>query len=227
VSDQGFIGVERWITDRLIPADDALRDAVERTEANRLPAIQVDPTMGKLLNLLARMIGAQRILEIGTLAGYSTIWLARALPADGKLITLEYDPKHARVAEQNIAEAGFGDLVDLRVGPALDELPRILEAGEGPFDLVFIDADKANQDRYLAFALDLTRVGSVIIGDNIVRGGRTLTDPDNPGSQGMERFMQILQSDPRIDATVIQTVGSKSWDGFALGLVVEPQSGSD
>jgi predicted O-methyltransferase YrrM len=222
VADQRFKDVERWITDHLIPTDDALREAVERSDAGGLPSIQVDPTMGKFLNLVARMIGAQRILEVGTLAGYSTIWLARALPADGKLITLEYDPKHAEVAEQNIVGAGLGDLVDLRVGPALDELPRIADAGEGPFDLVFIDADKANQDKYLAWALDLTRIGSVIIGDNLVRGGRTIEDPNDAGSQGMQRFIELMETDPRIDGTVIQTVGSKGWDGFALGLVVEP-----
>jgi predicted O-methyltransferase YrrM len=222
VEDQRFNDVERWIVDHVIPEDDALRQAVERADASGLPPIQVDPTMGKLLNLLARLVGAQRILEVGTLAGYSTIWMARALPADGKLITLEFDPKHAEVAGKNIAAAGLDERVDLRVGPALDELPRIAEAGEGPFDLVFIDADKANQDRYLAWALDLTRVGSVIVGDNIIRGGRTLDDEADQASQGMQRFMELLQSDPRIDATVIQTVGSKSWDGFALGIVTEP-----
>jgi predicted O-methyltransferase YrrM len=161
VDDQRFDDVEHWIVDHLIHADDALRGAVERSDADGLPLIQVDPPMGKLLNLLARMIGAQRILEIGTLAGYSSIWLARALPADGKLITLEFDPKHAAVAEENIAAAGLDERVDLRVGPALEALPRIAAAGEGPFDLVFIDADKWNQDNYLAWALDLTRLGSV------------------------------------------------------------------
>jgi predicted O-methyltransferase YrrM len=220
VSDQPYVDVENWITSHLIPTDDALAETLERTESSDIPQIQVDPTMGKLLNLIARMVGAQRILEIGTLAGYSTIWLARALPANGKLITLEFDPQHAKVAQANIATAGLTDLVDLRVGAALDELPRILDAGEGPFDLVFIDADKSNQDKYLAWALDLTHVGSVIIGDNIVRGGRTLTDPDDAGSQGMQRFMELMAADPRIDGTAIQTVGSKSWDGFALGLVV-------
>ena len=220
MSDQHYVDVENWITGHLIPTDDALAETLERTESSDIPQIQVDPTMGKLLNLIARMVGAQRILEIGTLAGYSTIWLARALPADGKLITLEFDPQHAKVAEENIATAGLSDVVDLRVGAALDELPRIMDANEGPFDLVFIDADKSNQDRYLAWALNLTRVGSVIIGDNIVRGGRTLTDPDDAGSQGMQRFMELMAADPRIDGTAIQTVGSKSWDGFALGLVV-------
>ena len=221
MSDPRWNDVEDWIRERIIPDDDALTEAVARADAGGLPSIQVDPTMGKFLNLLARMTGAQRILEIGTLAGYSTIWLARALPADGRLITLEYDPQHAKVAEENIAAAGYGDLVDLRVGAALDELPRIAEAGEGPFDLVFIDADKDNQHNYLAWALDLTRVGSVIVGDNIVRGGRTLEDPENPSSQGMLRFMDLMAADPRVDATVLQTVGSKGWDGFALGLVVE------
>jgi predicted O-methyltransferase YrrM len=221
VSDPRWNDVEDWIRGRVIPDDDALTEAVERSDAGGLPSIQVDPTMGKFLNLVARMVGAQRILEIGTLAGYSTIWLARALPADGKLITLEFDPKHAEVAKENVAAAGLGDLVDQRVGPALEELPRIAEAGEGPFDLVFIDADKSNQGNYLAWALDLTRVGSVIIGDNIVRGGRTVEEPDDEGSQGMQRFMDLMAADPRVDATVLQTVGSKGWDGFALGLVVE------
>jgi predicted O-methyltransferase YrrM len=221
VSDSRWNDVERWICDRLIPSDDALREAVERSDAAGVPSIQVDPTMGKLLHLLALMLRAERILEIGTLAGYSTIWLARALPEDGKLITLEYDPKHAAVAQENITAAGLRDLVDLRVGPALDELPRISEAGEGPFDLVFIDADKSNQDKYLAWALDLTREGSVIVGDNVVRAGRTLEQPDTAESRGISRFMDLLAADPRIDATALQTVGSKDWDGFALGVVVE------
>jgi predicted O-methyltransferase YrrM len=221
VSDPGWGEVADWIRGHAVPEDDALREAVERAEAAAIPAIQVDPAMGKFLHLLVRMICAQRILEIGTLAGYSTIWMARGLPDDGKLITLEFDPKHAQVAEENIAAAGLTDRVDLRVGAALDELPRIAEAGEGPFDLVFIDADKSNQDAYLAWALDLTRAGSVIVGDNVVRGGRTLSEPEDAGSQGMQRFMTILQTDPRIDATVIQTVGDKSWDGFAIGIVTD------
>ena len=221
MSDPRWADVHSWIVGHTVPEDEALREAVERADAAGVPPIQVDPPMGKFLNLLVRMTGAQRILEIGTLAGYSTIWMARGLPADGKLITLEYDPMHAEVAEKNIAAAGLDGLVDVRVGAALDELPRISEAGEGPFDLVFIDADKSSYDKYLAWALDLTRVGSVIVGDNIVRGGRTLEQPEDEGSQGMERFMEILASDPRIDATVIQTVGAKSWDGFAIGIVVE------
>jgi predicted O-methyltransferase YrrM len=195
--------MERWICERVIPRDEALDAAVQRSDAGGLPLVQVDPAMGKLLSLIARMVGAQRILEIGTLGGYSTIWLARALPSDGKLITLEFKPEHARVAEENVAAAGLSELVDQRVGPALEELPRIAEAGEGPFDLVFIDADKKNQDRYLAWALDLTRVGSVIIGDNVVREGRTIDPAPDEGSEAMRRFMDLLAADPRIDATAL------------------------
>jgi predicted O-methyltransferase YrrM len=222
MSDPRWSEVERWISERIVPVDDALQGAIERSEAGGLPAIQVEPTTGKLLNLIARMIEARRILEIGTLGGFSTIWLARALPEDGRLITLEANAHYAEVAQRNIAGAGLAERVDLRVGPALDELPRIESAGEGPFDLVFIDADKQNQDKYLSWALELTRVGSVIVGDNVVRGGRVIDpDPDDDGSRGITRFMDLLATDPRIDATAIQTVGSKGYDGFAIGLVVE------
>lgn len=222
MNDARWSDVERWICDRTGCEDDVLRSAVTRSIAEQLPAIQVEPTTGKLMNLIARMIGARRILEVGTLGGYSTIWLARALGEDGKLITLEFDPHHAEVAEKNIAEAGLDRIVDLRVGPALDELPRIVAANEGPFDLVFIDADKANQDKYLAFALDLTRVGSVIIGDNVVRDGRVLDEnTDDASIQGIRRFMDLIAAEPRLDATALQTVGSKGYDGFAVALVVE------
>jgi predicted O-methyltransferase YrrM len=222
VSDPRWSEVERWVSDRIVPADDALTAAVENMDAHGLPSIQVEPPTGKLLNLLARMARAERILEIGTLGGYSTIWLARALPDGGKLITLEANPSFAAVAEANIARAGLGEMVDLRVGPALEALPNILDAGEGPFDFVFIDADKANQDRYLSWALDLTHVGSVIVGDNVIRDGRVL-DPhtSDENIKGIQRFIDLLGSEPRIDATAIQTVGSKGYDGFAVGLVVE------
>jgi predicted O-methyltransferase YrrM len=223
VSDPRWSEVERWISERIVPVDDALRSAIEQSKTGGLPTIQVEPTTGKLLNLIARMIDAERILEIGTLGGFSTIWLARALPDGGRLITLEANPRYAEVAQKNIARAGLDERVDLRVGPALEALPRIVAAGEGPFDLVFIDADKQNQDRYLAWALDLTHVGSVIVGDNVVRGGRVVDpDPDDDGSQGISRFMDLIAADPRIDATAIQTVGSKGYDGFAVALVVEP-----
>jgi predicted O-methyltransferase YrrM len=222
VNDPRWIEVERWITGHLIEPDPALDGAVERAASAGLPAIQVEPTTGKLLQLMARMVGARRILEIGTLGGYSTIWLARALPEGGRLITLEANPDYAAVAGGNIQAAGLSELVDLRVGPALDALPLLAEDDDGPFDFVFIDADKQNQDAYLSWALQLTRLGSVIVGDNVVRDGRVL-DPatDDPNIEGLQRFMELLEADPRVDATAIQTVGSKGYDGFAVGLVVE------
>jgi predicted O-methyltransferase YrrM len=220
--DRRWVEVEEWIASRLIGRDETLEEAVKAAEAGGLPSIQVEPTTGKLLQLLARMVRAERILEIGTLGGYSTIWLARALPEDGRLITLEANPDYAAVAEKNIANAGVRDRVDLRVGPALDALPQIAQEGVAPFDMVFIDADKSNQDAYLSWALDLTRLGSVIVGDNVVRDGRVLdSDNEDPNIQGIRRFMDLLAADPRLDATAIQTVGSKGYDGFAVGLVVE------
>jgi predicted O-methyltransferase YrrM len=221
MTDPLWVEVEEWIASRVIGRDEVLDEAVKAAEAGGLPSIQVEPPTGKLLNLLARMIGARRILEIGTLGGYSTIWLARALPADGRLITLEANPDYAAVAQKNIANAGVSDRVDLRVGPALDALPKIAEEGVGPFDMVFIDADKSNQDNYLRWALDLTRPGSIIVGDNVVRDGRVLdSDNEDPSIQGIRRFMDLLAAEPRVDATAIQSVGSKGYDGFAVGLVV-------
>jgi predicted O-methyltransferase YrrM len=221
-ADRRWDEVEEWIASRLIPRDEVLEEAVRAAERGGLPSIQVEPTTGKLLYLLARMAGAKRILEIGTLGGYSTIWLARALPADGRLITIEANPDYAAVAQGNIDRAGVGELVELRVEPALDALPGLREDGN-PFDMVFIDADKANQDSYLSWALDLARPGAVIVGDNVVRGGRVLdSDNEDPSIQGIRRFMDLLASEPRIDATAIQTVGSKGYDGFAVGIVAEP-----
>jgi predicted O-methyltransferase YrrM len=220
--DPRWVEVEEWIGTRLIGHDEALDQALKAATDGGLPSIQVEPTTGKLLQLLARMVGAQRILEIGTLGGYSTIWLARGLPEGGRLITLEANPDYAAVAERNIANAGVADRVDLRVGPALDALPKIAEEGVAPFDMVFIDADKSNQDKYLSWALDLTRLGSVIVGDNVVRDGRVLdSDNEDPNIQGIRRFMDLLAAEPRVDATAIQTVGSKGYDGFAVALVVE------
>jgi predicted O-methyltransferase YrrM len=220
--DPRWVEVEEWIVGRLIGHDEALEQALKAAADGGLPAIQVEPSTGKLLQLFARMVGAQRILEIGTLGGYSTIWLARGLPEDGRLITLEANPDYAAVAERNIANAGVADRVDLRVGPALEALPKIAEEGVAPFDMVFIDADKSNQDKYLSWALDLTRLGSVIVGDNVVRDGRVLdSDNEDPNIQGIRRFMDLLAADPRVDATAIQTVGSKGYDGFAVGLVIE------
>jgi predicted O-methyltransferase YrrM len=172
------------------------------------------------LLLLAQILGARAILEIGTLGGYSTIWLARALPADGRLITLEANPKHAQVARANIERAGLADVVELRVGRALDTLPQIAAEGRGPFDLVFIDADKENNPEYLVWALTLSRRGTVIIADNVVRNGAVAdTSNDDPSIQGVRRFNELLAAEPRVSATAIQTVGSKGYDGFAIVLV--------
>ena len=212
--------VDAYICDRLVPSDPALDAALEASAAADLPAINVAPNQGKLLQLLAQALGACRILEIGTLGGYSTIWLARALPADGRLVTLEANPKHADVARRNIANAGLSDIVDLRVGPALDTLPPVADEGLGPFDLIFIDADKKNIPAYFDWALRLTRRGSLIIVDNVVRHGAVAdAHSDDPNIQGVRRFNELLAAEPRVSATVIQTVGSKGYDGFAIALV--------
>ncbi len=213
-----WTAVDRYLTDLLVSHDVALDDALADTAAAGLPLISVSPNQGKLLLLLARVLAARRILEIGTLGGYSTIWLARALPVDGRLITLEVNPTHAGVARTNIARAGLAGVVDVHVGPALETLPRL--AGEAPFDLIFIDADKPNTVEYFRWALKLTRPGSLIIVDNVVRDGAvadaTSTDPD---AQAMRRFTEVLASEPRVIATALQTVGSKGYDGFAIALV--------
>jgi predicted O-methyltransferase YrrM len=220
MSQQLWTAVDTYICDTLIPQD-ALLDAVLRENAiAELPAMDVAPNQGKLLHLIARIQGAKRILEIGTLGGYSTIWLARALPPDGRLVTLEFDPKHAEVAAANIANAGLSDVVEIRVGPALDTLAKLHQEGCEPFDLIFIDADKPNNPGYLEWSLRLSRPGTVIIGDNVVRDG-AVTHPANPDPrvQGVRQFIQMMADDPRLDATALQTVGSKGYDGFTLALV--------
>ncbi|MBO0700679.1 MAG: O-methyltransferase, partial [Zavarzinella sp.] len=185
-----------------------------------LPAIHVAPNQGKLLHLLARIHGARNILEIGTLGGYSTIWLARALPPGGRLVTLESELKHADIARDNIARAGLSEVVELLLGPALETLPRLAREGRGPFDLIFIDADKPSYPDYLGWALKLSRRGSLIIADNVVRKG-AVADPANtdPVVRGVRRFNERLATEPRVSATAIQTVGSKGYDGFAIALV--------
>ena len=212
--------VERYVTDLLVPPDPALDAAVEATEAAGIPQMQVSPIEGKLLHLLARLVNARAILEIGTLAGYSAIWLARALPEDGRLVTLEAEPRHAEVARANIERAGLAGVVDVRVGPALDTLPRLAEEGAGPFDMVFIDADKACNPGYLDWALRLTRPGSLIVTDNVVRGG-ALADPtqSDPSILGARRLHERLAAEPRVTATTIQTVGVKGYDGISIALV--------
>jgi predicted O-methyltransferase YrrM len=219
MSQEQWTAVDRYITDLFIPSDSALDAALADSDAAGLPSIHVSPVQGKLLHLLARLQGARNILEIGTLGGYSTIWLARALPAGGRLITLEASPKHAEVARANIARAGLAEIVEVRLGKALDTLPQI--ADKGPFDLIFIDADKPGYPDYLPWALKLSRPGSLIIADNVVRKGGVAdaANPD-PNVQGVRRFSELLAGEPRVESTVLQTVGSKGYDGFAVSLVV-------
>jgi predicted O-methyltransferase YrrM len=212
--------VDAYINAQLVGEDPVLDAALARAAAAGLPAIDVAPNQGKLLHLLARMCGARTILELGTLAGYSTIWLARALPAGGRLITLELDPGYAEVARVNLEAAGVADRVEVRVGAALDGLPVLEREGAGPFDLVFLDADKQRTPEYFEWALRLTRPGSVIVADNVVRGGE-LADgaSDDPRAVAMRRFTEMLGAAANVTATAVQTVGQKGWDGFALALV--------
>lgn len=210
--------VDDYISGLLIGADPALDSALENSDKAGLPQIAVAPNQGKLLHLIARIRGARKILEIGTLAGYSTIWLARALPPDGKLITLEYDPLHAEVATANIAAAGLADRVEVKVGAALDTLPAIVD--EAPFDLFFIDADKVNNPRYFQWALDHSRPGAVIIVDNVVRSGQVVdATSTDPAILGTRELGSLLANEPRVSATMVQTVGDKGYDGFAMAVV--------
>jgi predicted O-methyltransferase YrrM len=221
VSDETqWTAVDRYITDQLVPSDAALDAALAGSAAAGLPAINVAPNQGKLLQLLARSVGAKRILEVGTLGGYSTIFLARALPPGGKLITLEYEPKHADVARTNIDRAGFSKVVEIRVGKAIDSLPRIAAEGGGPFDFVFIDADKPGNADYFAWALKLARVGTMIIVDNVVRKGAVIDAAGDANVQGARRVIEAMAKEPRVSATAVQTVGSKGYDGFAIATVV-------
>ena len=220
MSRSQWSAVDSYFAKTLIGSDPALEAALAANEAAGLPSIDVSPTQGKLIHLLARMTGARRILEIGALGGYSTIWLARALPDDGRLVTLELNESHARVARQNLARAGLSRKVDLRTGPALALLSNIDTEGLGPFDFVFIDADKTNNPEYFAWALRLSRPGTAIVVDNVVRDGevadRASTDPDVIGTR---RMFEAIAREPRVSATAIQTVGVKGWDGFALATV--------
>ena len=213
--------VDRYITEKLVPSDAALTAAIEANAAAGLPSIDVAPNQGKLLHLLALTKGARRILEIGTLGGYSTIWLARALPAGGRLITLEVEPKHAEVARKNLERAGFADVVEVRLGAAADSLAQLHAEGVEPFDLIFIDADKQRIPEYLDWALKLSRRGTLIITDNVVREG-AIVDAENtdPAVQGVRTMFDRMAAEPRLSATVIQTVGSKGYDGFAMAVVL-------
>ena len=210
--------VDTYIGEKLIGDDAILAAALAHNAENGLPPIDVSAAQGKMLYLLAQMAGARRILEIGTLGGYSTIWLARALPDDGALVTLEVDPKHARVAQANLDRAGLSDRAEIRVGPAMDSLAAMTDVA--PFDMVFIDADKQSNVDYVAEAIRLGRSGTTIIVDNVVREGGVLDPASNdPGILGARALFDFLQSDPRIDATAVQTVGAKGWDGFVLARV--------
>jgi len=213
--------VDHYLGALLAPHDPALESALAASTAGGLPEIQVSPELRKLLHLLARLQKARAILEIGTLGGYSTIWLARALIPGGRVVTLEFDPKHAEVARANFARAGLADSIEVHVGRALDTLPRLAEEGRGPFDLVFIDADKASNPDYFSWALRLSRPGSLIIIDNVVRDGK-VTDASSaePDVQGTRRALEMMAAEPRVTATAIQTVGVKGWDGFAIALVL-------
>ncbi len=215
--------VDRYFVEALLTQDAALTAALTDSSAAGLPAIAVAPNQGALLQLLALSMGATRILEIGTLGGYSTIWLARALPAEGRLVTLEFEPRHAQVATANIARAGLTDRVQVMTGVALDSLAALSSAGAPPFDLIFIDADKANIPAYFDWALRLTHPGSVIIVDNVVRDGKVTDAASTDESvQGVRRFIAALSGDVRVSATVIQTVGSKGYDGFLIARVNTP-----
>ena len=216
MSGEKWAEVDHYFTNLLVHSDPVLDAALAANAKAGLPPIDVAPNQGKLLHLLARLMGARNILEIGTLGGYSTIWLARALPQDGRLITLEFNPKHAEVALENLARAGLSEIVEVRQGAALDTLPTLT----GPFDLIFIDADKPNNPNYLEWALKLSRPGTLIVADNVVRDGEVVNpNSSNVGVQGTRKFLERLAAEPRLSATAIQTVGSKGYEGFAMALV--------
>ena len=216
-----WTAVDSYFGDLLIARDEKLDTALAANQKAGLPAIDVSRLQGKFLELLVRISGARRILEIGTLGGYSTIWLARGLPEGGRIVTLEFDPHHAEVARANLEHAGVLDRVDLRVGRAIDTLPKLENTADSPFDLIFIDADKESYPEYLDWTLRLSRVGTVIVADNVVRDGRVVeADCDDERVQGVRRFTERLAAEPRVNATVLQNVGTKGYDGLALAVVV-------
>jgi predicted O-methyltransferase YrrM len=220
MAEDQWTDVDKYFSASLLPSDPILESALEASVAAGLPAISVSPNQGKLLQMLAQIVGARSILEIGTLGGYSTIWMARGLRAGGRLITLEVDPKHAEVAQLNVARAGLRDVVDVRVGNAVEILPQLSTERRGPFDLIFIDADKPNIPAYFEWALKLSRPGTLIVVDNVVRDGAVIdADSSDPSVQGVRRFIELLGAESRASGTVIQTVGIKGYDGFAIVLV--------
>ena len=215
-----WTAVDQYTTDRLLPADPALEAALKASEAAGLPSISVSPSQGKMLMLLAQLAGASRILEVGTLGGYSSIWLARALKPGGRLITLEANPKHAEVAGANIAQAGFASVVEVRLGDAHAGIQQLAAEGAAPFDLIFIDADKSGIPHYLEWSLKLSHRGTLIIVDNVIRDGALIdAKSEDANVKGARRLHEMLAAEPRLSATTIQTVGSKGYDGFTLALV--------
>lgn len=220
MSQATWSSVDHYFSQALAPSDAVLDAALQASQAAGLPAIQVSPLQGKLLMLIAQAHASRSILEIGTLGGYSTIWLARALPPGGRLITLESEAHHAKVAQENIDRAGFATTVEIRVGRAIETLPRLETEGKGPFDFIFLDADKVSYPEYLDWSLRLARPGTVIVADNVVRNG-AVVDPASLDAnvQGVRRFTERMAAEPRVSSTVLQTVGSKGYDGFALAIV--------
>jgi len=220
MNQEQWTAVDQYIGETVVPSDPALDACIAASTKAELPAIAVTANQGKLLHILARLVNAKKILEIGTLGGYSTIWLARALPNDGRLITLEINQKHAEVARANVARAGLSDLVEFRLGRALDGMQKIAAERIGPFDLFFIDADKASIPEYFTWSLKLARPGSIIIVDNVVRKGAVLdAKSDDADVQGVRRLNEMLKTESRVTATTLQTVGSKGYDGFTIALV--------
>jgi predicted O-methyltransferase YrrM len=223
MDEQQWSDVDQYLVSLLAPSDEALDNALRDSDAAGLPQINVAPNQGKLLTLLATIQGAQRILEIGTLGGYSTIWLARALPDDGILISLELEPHHADVARKNLERAGLASRVEIRVGPAPASMRELIDEGVEPFDFIFIDADKEGYPEYLELSLPLSRPGTVIVADNVVRKGEVANPQStDPRVQGVRSFLELAAADHRLRGTAVQTVGSKGYDGFALFVVAQP-----
>lgn len=222
MSEELWTKVDDYLAERLIPADGTLTAAREANAEAKLPAIDVTPTLGKMLYLLAKVQGARRILEVGTLGGYSTIWLARALPAGGKLITLEIEKRHAEVALKNIARAGVAERVEMRLAPAGESLERLVKEGAEPFDFIFVDADKPNNPVYLEWALRLSRVGTIVVVDNVIREGAIVdAESKDESVRGTRRLFDLIATSPKLEATALQTVGSKGYDGFVMAVVRE------
>jgi predicted O-methyltransferase YrrM len=219
--EKTWADVDRYLGDLLAPHDAALERALDSNHEAGLPPIDVPPLLGKFLDVMVRSCGARRVLEIGTLGGYSTIWMARALPAEGRVVTLELEPRHAEIARENLRDAGVLDRVEFRVGRALDSLQELYAGGAEPFDLVFIDADKESMPEYLEWSLKLSRPGTVIVADNVVRDARVLNQgtPD-PHVQGVQRFLEMAAKEPRLSMTAIPTVGARGYDGFAVAVVL-------